>query len=285
LLNIFFYSDKETITFCEQLFRNHKQIELHWKTDSEWGNHLQLNKQFHYDNWMHQIGDAVTEVFVRHRLGGIIKQIIRENFHYSNTDEIDSIYNLALWVITGDDEDSFQARKKKEPMEWLHALFLNHMINTAEFYFDSFLKFRRKVLLRELKHYVGLAIDEFKREEEHQTLIQSLRDYITSNKSKYSLIHVLQGNSFTFFNKSGRQFTNMELKTIVRKEPLYILGLDETEWNLTPLIAMMPERIKIYGADSSESKTAAVMNIFQEKVQLVPYDQFPFHHLLKREKK
>jgi hypothetical protein len=62
----------------------------------------------------------------------------------------------------------------------------------------------------------------------------------------------------------------------MQSEALYIFGLDENELNLAPLIAMVPEKIKIYGNDPSEAKTMTVINIFQEKVIFEHDRHFPF---------
>lgn len=40
----------------------------------------------------------------------------------------------------------------------------------------------------------------------------------------------------------------------MQEEPLYMVGLDEDEWNLAPLIAMCPETIYIYGDSPSDAK-------------------------------
>jgi len=68
----------------------------------------------------------------------------------------------------------------------------------------------------------------------------------------------------------------MELRTVMQNAPLYIVGLDEDEWNLAPLIAMAPKRIKIYGDLPSEPKTLTVINVFQERVDFEPIQKFPF---------
>lgn len=71
----------------------------------------------------------------------------------------------------------------------------------------------------------------------------------------------------------------MDLQTLMQKEPLYLFGLDETEMNLSPLIAMAPEKVKIYGDDPAEPKTLTVINVFQEKAEFQPTREFPFYNM------
>jgi len=274
---VFFESDREVISFCEHLFSCNKQMDLHWKTDKEWGNRVAIGETITKNERMDMIARAMVHVFIRHRLGYWIKGILKDYYYYRNTEEIESIHDIARWIFLGDDEDSIQIRNQKgDPSGLLHSLFIANMKDGSSVHFDSLVKFRLKVFKDYLIHYVGLAIDEFKQEEHHQEFIQMLREYIRKKKPGFSTVHILQGGSFHFFKDSGKQLTKNELKKIMEKEPLYILGLDENEWNLSPLIALAPKHIKIYGDDPSEPKTMTIINIFQEKVEFRPATRFPF---------
>ena len=128
---------------------------------------------------------------------------------------------------------------------------------------------------------VGLAIDEYKREEDHQEFVNMLREYIAKKEPIYNVVHIVQGNTFSFFKADGKRFTRMELRMLMQKEPLYIVGLDEDELNLAPLVALAPKKIKIYGDDPSEPKTLTVINVFQERVDFESINKFPFPIYLK----
>lgn len=274
---VFFESDKEVISFCEHLFYYNKQIELHWKTHKEWGNQLAFGENILKNELLDVIAKAMVHVFISHRLGVWIKTILKDYYYFKNSEEIERIHDIARWIFLGEDDDSLLIRNKKEdPSHLLHSLFIANMKDSTSVHFDSIVKFRLKVFKDYLIHYVGLAIDEFKQEEHHQEFIHMLRDYIAKKKPGFPTVHIIQGNSFQFFKENGKRLTKVELRNVMKKEPLYILGLDEEEWNLSPLIAMAPERIKIYGDDPAEPKTLTIINIFQEKVDFEPYAQFPF---------
>ncbi|MBP1968859.1 putative sporulation protein YtxC [Virgibacillus natechei] len=275
---VYFESDKEVISFCEQLFSYNKQIELHWKTNEDWGNHLRLESKLRSNELTETIAKSMADVFVSHRLRSTIKSIIGKYYYYSNIDEIERIMGLAEWIFEGADADSKQVRNTKDPRMLLKSLFIANIKDESTVHYDSIVKFRLKVFTDQLIHYVGLAIDEFKREEDHQAFVNTLREYIAKKEPSYNVIHVLQGNTFSFYKQNGKRFSKMELRTFMQKEPLYIVGLDANELNLSPLIAMAPQKIKIYGDHPSESKTLTVINVFQEKVDFEPYRKFPFAH-------
>lgn len=281
LLEVFFESDKEAISFCEHLFRYNKKIELHWKTDEEWGNDLQLDFQVANDDTVEAIAKSMTDVFILHRLTGLITGIIENYYYYTNTDEMERILDITHWIFSSDDDDSQIVRNNTDPSQLLQSLFTANIQHTETIHFDSIVNFQLKVFKDQLIHYVGLAIDEIKREEDHLAFVDMLRGYIAKREASYSTIHILQGNPFSFFKQNGKRFTRMELRMLMQTEPLYIVGLDADELNLAPLIAMAPNKIKIYGDNPSEPKTLTVINVFQEKVVFEPLSRFPFPYLFK----
>ncbi|MFC3040077.1 putative sporulation protein YtxC [Virgibacillus xinjiangensis] len=282
MLHVYFETDKEVIRFCEHLFRCNKRIELYWKTHKDWGNHLQFERQLPVEELNEAVACSMVEVFVAHRLNQSFRSIIEEVFYYTNEEEIERILDLALWLFRGEDDESRFLLNGKDPKQLLLSTFLAHMEDARAVHFDSIVKFRLNGFREHLIQYVGLAIDEFKREEEHQEFVESLRKYITRKDSGVELVHVLQGKTFTFFKENGRQLSRLELRNIMQKEPLFLVGLNVEEWNLAPLIAMSPKKIKIYGEDPAEPKTLTVINVFQEKVEFEPSAHFPFPQYLKK---
>ena len=279
MLNIYFESDKEVIHFCESLFSYNKQIELKWKTHVDWGNHLQFNEIVINLETGEALGKSMVDVFVRYRLSNEIKKVIKEKYYYTNSDEIEQILGLTYSIIKGNN-DHEKLGKDLIPLELLYSLFMEDLLNTSTIHYDSIVKFRLNEFKEQLLDSVGLAIDEFKLEEDHQDFVDILRKYIANKKSTYSEIHILQGTEFSFFKSNGDRFSKMELRRIMYKEPLYIVGLDVDELNLAPLIAIAPHKINIYGDNPSEPKTLTVINVFQERVVFEPFSHFPFPHAL-----
>lgn len=278
MLEVYFELDKEAISFCENLFHYNKQIELHWKIHKDWGNQLQLDYNVSNNETMDAVAQSMTDVFTIHRLSAMIKAVIKEYYYYSDKDEIERIMDLTHWIFSGEDEDCQQIRKNKEPGKLLHSLFMASIKNSSTIHYDSIVNFRLKAFKDQVIFYAGLAIDEFKREEDHQAFVNMLREYIVKKESRIKTIHVMQGSTFSFFKPDGKRFSKMELRMLMQKEPLYIVGLDAEEMNLAPLVAMAPEQIRIYGDFPSEPKTLTVINVFQEKVKFLSSDQFPFSY-------
>ena len=243
MLEIFFESNKEVISFCEQLFYYNKKIDLYWKTSEEWGNRITFKNDFPVNEYNDAIVKSMTDVFIEHRLNLMMEEVIKGSYYYTDVEEIERILDLSLWIVTGNDRDSKVIRGEADPYSLLHSLFKANIEGAKTVHFDSIINFRLNVFKDHLIYLVGLAIDEYKREEEHQTFINMLRDYITNKEPLYHIVYVLQGTPFSFFKHNGKIFSRMELKKLMKREPLYIVGLDDNEWNVAPLIAMAPKQI------------------------------------------
>ncbi|ASN05034.1 sporulation protein YtxC [Virgibacillus necropolis] len=282
MLDIYMESDKEVISFCESLFQINKKIELHWKTSEEWGNHLQIEIEEVDDTSLDSIARALVDVFMHHRLSNMIRSVIQGVYYYTNHDEIDKILDLTHWIITGGDDENIDLTDTEDPGLFLESLFITMIKSSGTVHYDSLVKFRIKPFKELIKCFTGLAIDELKREEDHLSFVNALREYIAKKKALIPTIYMIQGDPFTFFNSNGKRITNMELHMIMQQEPLYIVGLDSNEKNLSPLIAMAPETIKIYGDNPVEPKTLTIINVFQERVEFEPLVNFPFPQYLKK---
>ena len=276
LLDIFFESDKEVMRFCENLFQKNKQIAVHWKVNEKWGNQISFETQPENELKYQSIAQSMVYVFITYRLGSMLREIIKNKYYFSDKHEVEKIHELAEWIVLGEDLDCIIIRENKHPIQLLRAIFLMHIRNTQTIHFDSIVQFGMKVFKEDLINYVGLAIDEFKREEEHQSFINTVREYVIKKEPNIPLIHVLEGNPFHYYSETGSLFSKLELHVLMKKEPLYLIGLPQDEWNLAPLVAMAPKEIKIYVDDSSNPKAQTIINVFQERVTLHSFRDFPY---------
>lgn len=272
MLELYFKDQKEANAFCDYFFQQYRNIELQWVSNANWGNRLQLKKAMVNEQMLESIGHSLVEIFKDFRLSGMIKYVIKKVYYYTDWDEIERILELSHWIIS----EGKHWSKKEDFYQIVKELFMDHLRESQLFHFDSIVKFRFTFLKERLIDYVGLAIDEFKREEDHQAFVNTIREYIQRKSPRCKEIHLLQGENFLFFKANGAQFSKKELLSLMEKEPLYLFGLDHNEWDLSPLIALSPQSIHIYGDHPSEPKTLTVINIFQERAIFKPVKQFPF---------
>src|SRR5690625_1174307 len=131
-------------------------------------------------------------VFTTYRLNRFIESIIKETYYYKNKDEIARISELTNWLMTELESNDYFSEKVDKMKDVLFELFKRNIVNKKTIHFDSVIKFQMKSFHNYLTNMVGLAIDEFKREEEYQNFIHSIREYINHRKPKHDEIHIVQ---------------------------------------------------------------------------------------------
>lgn len=261
------------ISFCERLFQDENEINIQWKTDKNWGNEIYfVEKNIQLDTLI----QCFIHIFLIFRLNKAIETVIKKDYYFTDKEEIARIADLAKWIISEFETNDYVSKETVKMNELLYKIFKSNVENEKTVHFDSVIQFRMKDLRQYLINIVGLAIDEFKREEEHQDFLHSIREYINKREAKHEEVHIVQNDPFLFYKQTGERYTTDELRLIMSREPLYLIGLDENERNLAPLIALMPKHIYIYGDDSSEARTLSIINIFQERVTFQSYYKFPF---------
>ena len=129
--------------------------------------------------------------------------------------------------------------------------------------------------MERLQHYVELAIDEYKLEQEYQNFVQMLRDCVASKQPKLSVIHLVhQPPSFLFFDEKLCEITAGELKQLIDRnliisQPMYI---DSSL--LAPLVSISPNIIYLYTDHEDDGMIQTIQNVFQERIRLCRQSDF-----------
>ncbi|GAA0326344.1 hypothetical protein GCM10008931_17420 [Oceanobacillus oncorhynchi subsp. oncorhynchi] len=213
------------------------------------------------------ISSVMAEVFIEEHLSDIIIGKITDNYYFSDPDEINRIYDFSMWILFETDSDNQYLREHVNTTKLLQDIFFRHLKEHKSIHFSAILHFRLASFLEFVHECVGKAIEEFKREEDHQAFIDMLRHYIEKKDPCVDLIYIEQGENFIFYNDKGEVISKDKLRMWMFQAPLYALGLHENEFNLSPLIAMSPAKIKVYGDDPDDPKIMTITNIFQERVE------------------
>jgi putative sporulation protein YtxC len=279
-MEIFFETDKEVVCFCETLFHENKQIAVHWQLSEKWGNQLTIQSEPLNELAFQAVAKSLVHVYITFHLRSVLSEIIQHTYYFTERHEVEKIYDYAEWIVTGEDADSKLIRKNKHPIQLLRAIFIMHLRNAKKVYFTSIIKFGMKAFKHDLIDYVGLAIDEVKREEEYQTFVNMLREYILKKEPITSSVYVVEGDEFSYYREDGTKWSAYEIRQAMKKTPLYLLGFPAEEWNLAPLIALAPEIIYFYVDDPASAKSQTILNVFQERVQLRFIEEFPFTYSL-----
>lgn len=226
-----------------------------------------------------QLSESFIRIYQTFYLQGQIDKVINEQYFYCTTEEALHINEWVHWLLQ---DSSFIKNQfyKTSLFDYLSSSLLLQFeklpIINEYIDYDTFILFQLKSFHEQLIDVVGYAIDEIKREEEHQQFIQKVRNYISLHEPKCEKLHILQANPFQFYSQWGEKYSDTYLQTLMKKEPLYLFGLDESELNLSPILTLLPKQIIIYGTNPSEGKVITLINLYQERITFVHKNQFPF---------
>src|SRR5699024_2661354 len=141
------------------------EINIQWQTDKHWGNQVNfIGKEVSSRVLIH----CMIHVFMHYRLNKLIETVIKETYYFADSDEIDRIAEITNRIIS-EKENTYHLNEPEEHIEpLLYELFKSNLTDKKVIHYDSVIQFRMKPFQNYLIDRVGRAIDEFKREEEHQ---------------------------------------------------------------------------------------------------------------------
>jgi putative sporulation protein YtxC len=223
---------------------------------------------------------AITRFILRFVEDRLLLSIISGTFYFQDKEEQQQILQLAHSFLDG---ERYDYRKGKQPFvsrETLIREALEQFLKDGlSFSLSSFITFRLKSYMERLQHYVELAIDEYKLEQEYQNFVQTLRDCVAARSPKLSQIHLVhQPPSFLFYDEKLREITAGELKqwidrNLIVSQPMYI---DSSV--LAPLVSIAPDTIYLYTDHIDDGMVQTIQNVFQERIRL--YSRNDFAHQL-----
>ncbi|GAA0288470.1 putative sporulation protein YtxC [Gracilibacillus halotolerans] len=227
------------------------------------------------ENVKESVAKTCTKLFIENKESYYIQDILKKKFLFSNSEEIEKITEITHAILEKDNPYYEEKIHDHQLRDTLMTIFLMHL-NEEEVHYNSIVHFRLHHYMDELTEVVGFAIDEYKREEDYQTFVHTLREFVKNREPIHEIIHVIQNDPLQFYRDNGTQITKEEMNEMKENFPLFVLGLPEDDWYISPFIVLSPNKIYMYGENSNEPYTHSIMNIFQERIEFMPLEYFPF---------
>ncbi|MFS0654620.1 putative sporulation protein YtxC [Bacillus sp. 179-C3.3 HS] len=269
MLEIIFEDEYDTAAFlhlAEHLdSRHHMSIQ-------QGKNRLLIATKESEEALVHFVRPLLVHFFLECKENERMRSILENTYLFKDPEEQHQILSIAHSLIKGDIDDipgihqepSRELLLKKE----LETLSLQQGI----FSIGSFMRFRLSEYDERLKHYVEVAIEEYKMEQEYQNFIQSLRDYVMKREPKLDKVHVVHQDRlliWEFRYASERDQKQYIDRQFVREHPMYI-----DSQLIAPLVSIAPEKIALFTNDTGHSMVQTIQNIFQERVEVFPPHAF-----------
>ncbi|WP_240468755.1 sporulation protein YtxC [Gracilibacillus sp. YIM 98692] len=271
---MYFEQEEEANTFYQLVNSHDNEVCAKWERKTKFIVQL-ISESKEWNLCKDQIARFLSTVYIMHRELPMIESILKKKYYFTNEEEIERITSIARSLLEKDECVYEHRIHQHELRDTLSTIFSLHL-EPPEIRFDSIVHFRLHLYIEQLTEMIGLAIDEFKREEDYQSFIHSLREFIKRKAPEEDVVHVVQGETFEFYRGNGSILMKHEVEELRERFPLFIFGLEHGEWNISPLIMLAPKHVIMYGNNPQEAQTHTVMNIFQEKFSFYPLTAFPF---------
>lgn len=274
LVHIYFQDDTEAHKWLQFVSVHPLGTELHSYIQffSEKGIFVTLEERYLGD--IHRLlSDVFYTFLIEEKLRDGLEQTIREKFLFEEQEEVDAILDIASSIVEGEMELGSSNGFKEAKAAIAEAI---QVVLTEEksFSFESIAMFRLKEFFESLEHYAGLAIDEYKLEQDYQSFIATLRDFLNKRQSQLPTIHLVHQESFSFFDASFRKLEKEDFQRMMDRRLLggYPIYIDSTA--LAPLISIAPERLYVYTDDAEDGLIQTIRRVFEERTVIRSVQSF-----------
>ena len=118
----------------------------------------------------------------------------------------------------------------------------NWLCDPLSFSFSSYIRFRLRTYREMVAKLAEVAIDEYKMEQEYQMFIETLRQQVSSRKSRLSCVHLIFDESFIFYDDKGRRLKQEKLVQYIDEELLKQNDVYIDTKVIAPLLSISPKR-------------------------------------------
>ncbi|WP_440602468.1 putative sporulation protein YtxC [Bacillus sp. GB_SG_008] len=203
-----------------------------------------------------------------------ISDILKEKFYYEEREERNQILHMAHSILNGRRKGLNDAPSKQRGKELVVSSLRGWMHDKMSFSFEAYIRFRLRKYNEFLYRTTEMAIDEYKLEQEYQMFVETLRQQVSSRKSRLSCLHLVFDDSFIFYDEKGARLKQDKLVQYIEEELLSQKGLYIDPNIMAPLLSISPKTIHLYTKEQDHNMIVTIQNVFQERVQLYALHEF-----------
>jgi len=211
---------------------------------------------------------AVVDFIIQKKRNGWIRGQLKHFYFFQAEEEQNRILEIVVGMLKGERPELTVLAGEIDECREIGKAVGPLLGGEGTLPIDSLLTFRLKAYFDALDNYVGIAIDEYKMEQEYQIFIQSLRDYLKQKEPKKETVKLCLGEQAKFYNEQFREITREELdemidRRLLTNHPVYIDSA-----TIAPLLSISPAKIEIYTDNPDHALIRTICNIFEERVNV-----------------
>ncbi|WP_181349790.1 sporulation protein YtxC [Thalassobacillus sp. CUG 92003] len=268
----YFGERKEALYFCDVLTEKSPGVQINWKGTSHFGNEITLLGTSD-NNVEVVIKEILIDMLYMFRMNNWNRDIVEHTYYFHDEHEIRRL----LEIREEFDTDPPRGVRLPAIRSDMGAYIQTFIENADVIHFQELASRCFRAVKSSLEDYIGCTIDEYKREEDYQLWLDSLRLYINQGQTEIEeLMLYHRHRKFTYYHQNGLKLSQTDVQEQLKHHPLVMLNEGYYDWQMTPALAFAPRKLTIYTDDRGDAKIQTLANIFQEKARYQSIQQFPF---------
>ncbi|HET7578858.1 MAG TPA: putative sporulation protein YtxC [Bacillales bacterium] len=207
----------------------------------------------------------------------MLLDLIESAFYFQDQDEQEQILVVAKSIIQGEKPELPGLKKAVSRHQVLSDAFYEFLADGLSFNYDSFIRFRLKPYRECLQHYVEMAIDEYKLEQEYQNFVENLRRLLKKREPLLETVHLVFNHEFALYDRHYRRIKEHDLQDRLGPTYRFRWGLDIQPSVLVTLIGIAPKTIFLYTDNMDAGMIQTIQNVFLERLVICPVRACDFH--------
>lgn len=224
------------------------------------------------------IDKVVIPVFMKHIINTKqdewISEILKDKFYFKEREERNQILHMAHSILKGKRKGLIDAPSKESGRALVQSSLRGWIQDTMSFSFGAYIRFRLRKYNEFLYRTAEMAIDEYKLEQEYQMFVETLRQQVSSRKSRLSCLHLVFNDSCIFYDEKGQRLKQEKLVQYIEEELLSQKDVYIDSNVMAPLLSIAPKKIHLYAKEQDHNMIVTIQNVFQERVQLYTLHEF-----------
>lgn len=200
-----------------------------------------------------------------------IIKIVKENYNYFKTDEINDIVQKCLNIISGkslvSNEDYLLYINRKNVV--VNKL-MDYMGESTDLVLEGFLTFRLKNLTNELENIIDKVVEEYMIEREYNEFIKLLRYFVEIQESRIDIVNITVNidGSYCMYDNKFNQIADEMMKELIGEAFDGEKSCDD--FLVSSLITIAPRYIVIHNASNIRNKEVVetIKNVFYDRVKV-----------------
>lgn len=223
------------------------------------------------------VSAVLADYVLASREEDMLLDLIRTKFYFQDKDEQEQILAITKSIIQGEKPDLPGLKSASSRKQVLLDAFSDFLEDGASFHYESFSRFRLKAYQECLQHYVEMAIDEYKLEQDYQDFVENLRRLLKYQEPLIETIHVFFQHEFALYGPEHERIDENEIYDQLDPILKRGWGLDIEPSVLLTLLGIAPKTLFLYTDNVDAGMIQTIQNVFQERVILCPARACDFH--------